>query len=153
MAKTATDGTTKLVDLQVPSVVLDAAKARAELVQEQERKTIGVAETTLATVVRFGLLSWKPPRSRPPSRTRWATHDQIRTWARQTGLGEITGTPPQDVRLAYREAHGLDTHPLRFTMPAGPYEAAKNRIKAAGWSVAGVVQKILEDFARNGPSK
>lgn len=153
MSKTAADGVTQLVDLQVLSAVLDAAKARVELVREQERRTIGVADTTLATVVRFGLLSWKPPKGPPPSRTRLATHDQIRAWAKAEGLGEITGTPPEDVRIAYREAHGLDTHPLRFTMPAAPYEAAKGRIHAAGWSVAGAVQHILETFARKGPSK
>lgn len=153
MAQTATEPDLQLVDLQVPTVVLDAAKARVEQVREQERRTIGVAETTVATVVRFGLLEWKRPPGKPPARARWATHEQIRKWAAANGHGEITGTPPPQVREAYREAHGLDTHPLRFTMPRAPYAAVKDRIHLAGWSVAGVVQKILEDFARKGPRK
>jgi hypothetical protein len=60
--------------------------------------------------------------------------------------------PPRQARDSTGRAmrHGMQVRPFRFSMPRESYEETKQRIHAAGQSVAGVVQDGLAKFARTG---
>lgn len=51
----------KLVDVEVLSVVYEAARARLSLVRDREQREEGAARTTMADVGRATLKGWKPP--------------------------------------------------------------------------------------------
>lgn len=113
--------TNKLVDLEILGVTYDAAKARLDVVRAQEKRTNGVAKTTLADVGRAAIAGW-----RPPTRAK-------------------TGGQPQRVSRA-----GMPARAFRFGMPAAIYDRARDRMHASGVSVASVVHDALESFARTG---
>lgn len=140
----------RTVDVEVSKVVLDAAYARLELVREDEKARTGTSSTTMATVARQALLSWKPPKNPGPRKHRRATFDQVRTWARAQGLDPGEGSPSPELRYAYREAHGLLTHPVRFTFPQERYAELRAEIHGRHYTVSRVIEAALERFARTG---
>ena len=140
---------TKLVDAEIRTLVLEAARARLTLVREQELQEFGAASTTLALVARNALLKWKPPKSlRAAVPPRKATTDEIRAWAKEQGRNDHTGRVSKELRRAYTEAHGLQVTALRFSMPTDSYDTIRDALHAHGLSVAGVIQQALERFAR-----
>lgn len=140
----------KIVDVQVSRVVLDAARARIAVVQEEERGCEGAHSTTLTDVARAAVLNWTAPDGEPPARRRLATWADIRDWANDRKMPVPPGPPSAELRRAYRAAHGLDTQAFRFTLPERTYDTRRDMIRQAGYSVARVVETALATFARTG---
>jgi hypothetical protein len=110
--------TPKLVDVEVLSVVYEAARVRLGLVRQREQAEEGAARTTMADVGRSTLKNWKPPAS---------------------------GASPKRPNRG-----GMKARPFRFHMPPDTYDDIKQEIRGAGFSVAGVIQDGLANFARTG---
>lgn len=146
---------TRLVDTEVLDVVIGAAQARLQLVQDEELRSTGAAETTLARVARKALLGWEAPpdmqgTAEGPTRYRKVSAAEIREWMEKTTGRAVDGPVTKEMRANYRRVHNLTVSPFRFSMPVAALLDAKAKIHSCGLSVAGVVQDALEQFARTG---
>jgi hypothetical protein len=142
------------VDCQVPEIVLAAAKARLELVRDQEKEREGRKITTLSIVGAEILKQWKPGVTKSPAATRLATCPhcgrEVGTYA--TGKLRVHGSPGNRCPEAWVKVvkKKQETAPFRFPMNREQYYAARDLIHFNGQSVASVLTQRLAEFARKG---
>ena len=153
--QTATvDEATQLVDLEVLTVIYDAANARLGVVRKNEREATGVAKTDLTDVGRSALRNWRPSSLQPSGRREALVKVQADGEQYVAVCSLCPDRFPGDTRARARHAakghSSTHTTTFRFSMQRDTYRAIKAAIREHGLSVASVVQDGLEMFARTG---
>jgi len=126
------------VDVDIQEPILEAARARLELINKAERETYGVVRTRLADIGRTILAEWEPPKRGAPNRVKPSGDLETRT-----GI-------PLNARNRRQFGGRQPTKPLRFTMAAATYRNALARLEANGMNVTRALDEGLEHFARTG---
>lgn len=158
-----TDEATQLVDLEVFTVIYEAANTRLGLVREAERRATGVAKTDLTDVGRAALHNWRPSPLQPTGRREALV--KVEPLGHPAGSGgyravcslcadrfpaEGAAETRSEARHAAKGHSSTHTTTFRFSMTRDTYRDIKAAIRGHGLSVASVVQDGLEMFARTG---
>lgn len=142
------------VDLEIRTVVLDAATLRLPLVQAEERQKYGKHRTNLSTLAEQILKGWEPGQTkRPPAPGKTVCPTcgrEVKTYA--TGKLRVHGPAGDRCPTAYADDTPKlrKTRPLRFPMNRAEYYEIRDRIHMHGQSVASVITQRLAHFARTG---
>lgn len=143
------------VDVELATLVLDAAAARLPRVQNTERERYGKASTNLSTLAEAILRDWKPgdvPTVRRNPRVTCPTCGQL---VSAYASGKLRQHGPADDRCPQTHVPPpgggkLDTRPLRFPMNRAEYNEIKRLIQNNNESVAHVIGQGMARFARTG---
>lgn len=142
------------VDLEINTLVLDAATARLPLVQAQERQRLGKAVTNLSTLAEEILRTWQPGATKRPQPSREVRCPHCRRMVRTYNTGKLRVHGKPGARCPETFADGgprvTETRPLRFPMNRAEYTDVKERIHIHGQSVASVITQRLAHFAKEG---
>lgn len=132
------------VDVSIRTLVMNAARKRVQEIRKQERMSTGVPTTTMASVGRDILTSWRPEKTRPVGRVQGAPTDAAGNRLTKRGhrkytKSEVDAVPEFDWVTGTHEqrAEQLLDHLRRVSDPArgttlGPIAAVRKAVKDEG---------------------